>query len=127
MGSIGLRGDHLRVRGLHGHFPLTESCPASPSTSGYDVVNNVRSLALRFGSIKSFKAYLAVSDQQYATAGGHARALALRSELQSSGVSLMDVPYGKDAIGKTLLGTPALLLFPLTSFANEWHNVQSIC
>ncbi|KAJ3528907.1 hypothetical protein NMY22_g9217 [Coprinellus aureogranulatus] len=85
------------------HTRSTDSCPADPGSSGYSIVNNVRSLALRFGRIKSFKAYLSVSDHQLATPGGHPRALTLRSELQSSGVSITDVPHGKEAIGKMLI------------------------
>ncbi|KAF6764865.1 hypothetical protein DFP72DRAFT_799130 [Ephemerocybe angulata] len=77
------------------------SCPAPAETSGYAIANRLRTLALRLGAVRSFRAYLAVSSHSDATSNG--RALALRSELQSSGVSLIDSPGGKDVADKMLI------------------------
>ncbi|RXW24200.1 hypothetical protein EST38_g1685 [Candolleomyces aberdarensis] len=74
------------------------SCPAPTDASGYTVASRVRTLALRLGIVKSFKAYLSISD--YHTNG---RALTLRSELQSSGVSLTDAPGAKEIADKMLI------------------------
>ncbi|KAF4576811.1 hypothetical protein EYR36_000594 [Pleurotus pulmonarius] len=65
-----------------------ENCHGPSSVSGYDVVRNIRSVAHKFGSVKLFKAYLELSEQAMSP-----RLLNLRSELQSSGVSLTDCPH----------------------------------
>ena len=57
-------------------------------------------MALQYGVIKLFKAYLGVSPSHSSTPP----APGLRSELQSSGVSLTDVPGEKDVADKMLLG-----------------------
>ncbi|KAF4603881.1 hypothetical protein EYR40_001054 [Pleurotus pulmonarius] len=74
-----------------------ENCPASSNTSGYLLVNQIRELALMFGIIKIFKAYVECSEQL--------RAQILRSELQSSGVSLTDCPHmgKKDVADKMMI------------------------
>lgn len=75
-----------------------ENCPASSNTSGYLLVNQIRELALMYGIIKIFKAYVECSEQL--------RAQILRSELQSSGVSLTDCPHmgKKDVADKMMIG-----------------------
>ncbi|KAF9500405.1 DUF537-domain-containing protein [Pleurotus eryngii] len=65
-----------------------ENCHGPSATSGYDVVRNIRNVAHKFGSVKLFKAYLELSEQSMSP-----RLLTLRSELQSSGVSLTDCPH----------------------------------
>ncbi|KAJ2930094.1 hypothetical protein H1R20_g7015, partial [Candolleomyces eurysporus] len=77
------------------------SCPvpAGSQSTGYSIVRSIQTLALRLGIIKLFKAYLAVSPGYSSTVP----ALALRSELQSSGVSLTDVAGGKEVADKMLL------------------------
>ncbi|KDQ33545.1 hypothetical protein PLEOSDRAFT_1099504 [Pleurotus ostreatus PC15] len=65
-----------------------ENCHGPSSVSGYDVVGSIRSMAHKFGSVKLFKAYLELSEQAMSP-----RLLSLRSELQSSGVSLTDCPH----------------------------------
>ncbi|KDR73458.1 hypothetical protein GALMADRAFT_72264 [Galerina marginata CBS 339.88] len=74
-----------------------ENCPVPSNTSGYVVVDNIRSLVRPYGSVKSFKAYLDISEQI---------PLTLRSELQSSGVSLVDCPHNgrKDVADKMIIG-----------------------
>lgn len=88
-------------------FFITENCPAPTSTSGYAIVNNIRSVAQTFGSVKLFKAYLEVTEQVPVS-----RAVVLRSELQSSGVSLIDCPHNgrKDVADKMILGISTLSL-----------------
>ncbi|KAJ7738463.1 DUF537-domain-containing protein [Mycena maculata] len=64
-----------------------ENCHSSSQVSGYEVVNGIRNVAHRFGSVKHFKAYMEMPDPDTP------RSLGLRSELQSSGVSLTDCPH----------------------------------
>ncbi|KAJ7694155.1 NYN domain-containing protein [Mycena rosella] len=64
-----------------------ENCHASAQTSGYEVAAGIRKCAHRFGAVKHFKAYMETPDCDTA------RSLSLRSELQSSGVSLTDCPH----------------------------------
>ncbi|KAF5324718.1 hypothetical protein D9611_004321 [Ephemerocybe angulata] len=78
------------------------SCPAPDGLTGYTLVHNIRSLALRFGNISIFKAYLSVGDHYSLGKDATGNAL-LRSELQSSGVSLTDVPAPKDVADKMLI------------------------
>ena len=88
---------------------ITENCPVPTNTSGYAIVNNIRSIAQTFGSVKLFKAYSEVTDQVPVS-----RAVSLRSELQSSGVSLTDCPHNgrKDVADKMIIGV----------FASFQHN-----
>lgn len=82
-------------------FALPENCspPSSPNGLGYDIVNNIGRIARLFGSITTFRAYLDISAQSY-------KSVALRSELQSSGVSIIDCPHNgkKDVVDKMILG-----------------------
>ena len=74
-------------------------------------MNNIRSKAQTFGSVKSFKAYLEVTDSEQVPVS---RAVVLRSELQSSGVSLTDCPHNgrKDVADKMIIGV----------FSSSQHN-----
>ncbi|KAJ3514759.1 hypothetical protein NMY22_g14637 [Coprinellus aureogranulatus] len=78
------------------------SCPVPGEVTGYTVVQNIRSLALRFGNIKAFKAYLSIATQVMNDPFSGAP-LQLRSQIQSSGVSVTDVPGGKDVADKMLI------------------------
>ncbi|KAH7916025.1 NYN domain-containing protein [Hygrophoropsis aurantiaca] len=75
-----------------------ENCSPPSSLLGYDIVNNIRRMAHVFGSVNTFKAYLGLSDQSV-------KSTSLRSELQSSGVSLIDCPHNgrKDVADKMIL------------------------
>ncbi|KAJ7489913.1 NYN domain-containing protein [Mycena galericulata] len=64
-----------------------ENCHSSSQVSGYEVVSGIRNVAHRFGSVKYFKAYMEMPEPDTS------RSLSLRSELQSSGVSLTDCPH----------------------------------
>ncbi|KAF5387050.1 hypothetical protein D9615_001822 [Tricholomella constricta] len=77
-----------------------ENCHAASHFTGYEIVKKVRSVAHNFGTIKLFKAYLQLSDP-----ATFSKSLALRSELQSSGVSLTDCPHNgrKDVADKMML------------------------
>lgn len=74
-----------------------ENCRPGSNLTGYEVVENIRSMAQAFGSVKLFKAYLEVSQQISSS---------LRTELQASGVSLTDCPHNgrKDVADKMLIG-----------------------
>ncbi|KAF9246594.1 NYN domain-containing protein [Melanogaster broomeanus] len=78
-----------------------ENCspPSSSPGLGYDIVNNVRRMAHVFGSVTTFKAYFDISAQS-------PKSLTLRSELQSSGVSMIDCPHSgrKEVVDKMILG-----------------------
>ncbi|KAF8969794.1 limkain-b1-type NYN domain-containing protein, partial [Flammula alnicola] len=77
-----------------------ENCPAPTNASGYALVNNIRSVAQPYGSVKSLRAYLGITEHFPVL-----RALTLRSELQSSGVSLVDCPHNgrKDVADKMII------------------------
>jgi hypothetical protein len=68
--------------------------------AGHNVVNEMRAVAHRFGAIRTFKAYLDVSED------GSSRALQIRSELQAAGVSLIDCPHNgrKEVADKAIIG-----------------------
>ena len=76
---------------------VVESCYPAPTSSGYAVLNNIRRIGHQFGTITLLKAYLKLSEQM------SSRSSSLRSELQSSGVSLIDCPGGSLA-DKMMLG-----------------------
>ncbi|KAG6829980.1 hypothetical protein H0H87_009587 [Tephrocybe sp. NHM501043] len=71
-----------------------ENLPPRSGVPGYETVENIRSLAHAYGTIISFKAYVEVSST-----------LRLWSELQASGVSLIDCPHNgaKDVAVKMLI------------------------
>ncbi|KAJ3042214.1 hypothetical protein HDV00_007924 [Rhizophlyctis rosea] len=73
-----------------------ENCPPPTNVPGYVVVEHIRKVVHHFGSIMLFKAYLQISETTKKS---------LRSELQSSGVSLTDTPHNarKDAADKMIL------------------------
>ncbi|KAI0818827.1 NYN domain-containing protein [Irpex lacteus] len=75
-----------------------ENCALHNKAGGWEV-DNIRRIALKYGPIKIFKAYLEIS------ARASPESLALRSELQSCGVSLTDCPHNgrKDVADKMLL------------------------
>ncbi|GLB35323.1 putative NYN domain containing protein [Lyophyllum shimeji] len=77
-----------------------ENCPVASAFTGYEVVKKIRCVAHNFGTVKLFKAYLELSDP-----ATFSKSLALRSELQSSGVSLTDCPHNgrKDVADKMML------------------------
>ena len=81
-------------------------------------MDNIRSVAQTFGSIKLFKAYLEVSEHEPLS-----KALLLLSELQSSGVSLTDCPHNgrKDVADKMIIGTYVLnILYVFDNKVFQW-------
>ncbi|KAH9483748.1 hypothetical protein JR316_0003224 [Psilocybe cubensis] len=76
-----------------------ENCPVPSNTSGYAAVDCLRNLAEPYGSVRSLKAYLEVTEQT------PSKTLLMRSELQSSGVSLVDCPHNgrKDVADKMII------------------------
>ncbi|KZS95379.1 hypothetical protein SISNIDRAFT_464423 [Sistotremastrum niveocremeum HHB9708] len=63
-----------------------ENCRPALGSSGADIVRRVRDATERFGSISVFRAYSELSDVSV-------KAMNLRSELQRSGVALVDCPH----------------------------------
>ncbi|KAI9566503.1 limkain-b1-type NYN domain-containing protein, partial [Boletus coccyginus] len=77
-----------------------ENCgpPSNSCGLGHDIVNNISRIARLFGSVTTFRAYLDISAQSSKSVG-------LRSELQSSGLSMIDCPHNdkKDVVDKMIL------------------------
>ncbi|KAI3634070.1 hypothetical protein MIR68_007674 [Amoeboaphelidium protococcarum] len=84
-----------------------ENCPPPQGMPGYVVVDNLRQVIHHFGHIAQFKAYLEINDVKQSSAQQYSENYKrlLRSELQSSGVSLTDVPHNgqKDAVDKMMM------------------------
>ncbi|KAJ6623423.1 hypothetical protein B0H10DRAFT_1786581 [Mycena sp. CBHHK59/15] len=80
-----------------------ENCHAASNISGYETANGIRNVAHRFGSVKSFKAYMEMPETDTL------RSLSLRSELQSSGISLTDCPHNgrKNVADHMIIGSSA--------------------
>ncbi|KAM5539109.1 hypothetical protein V8D89_007332 [Ganoderma adspersum] len=76
-----------------------ENCALPALEPSYTIVNQIRGLAHQYGSVKSFKAYLECPEQL------SVKSMALRSELQSCGVSLIDCPHNgrKDVADKMIM------------------------
>ena len=99
---LGLRSVSTLISTAPAHqLSLPENCspPSSSSGLGYDIVNNISRIARPFGSVTTFRAYLDISAQS-------SKSVLLRSELQSSGVSIIDCPHNgkKDVVDKMILG-----------------------
>jgi len=90
--ALGLTNENVAV------FWDFENCPPPSGMPGYVVVENIRRAVHTFGCVTLFKAYLEITD----TTGNKKN---LRSELQSSGVSLTDCPHNgrKDAADKMMI------------------------
>ncbi|KAG0705181.1 NYN domain-containing protein, partial [Suillus ampliporus] len=75
-----------------------ENCSPPLNSQGHAIVNGIRRIAHVFGYVTSFKAYLDVSSQSPKSVG-------FRSDLQSSGVSMIDCPHNgkKDVVDKMIL------------------------
>ncbi|KAG6866075.1 hypothetical protein C0991_008827 [Blastosporella zonata] len=89
--------DLAQFKGLYAQAGVSKF---SSYYTGYEIVKKIRHVAHNFGSIKLFKAYLELSDP-----ATFSKSLALRSELQASGVSLTDCPHNgrKDVADKMML------------------------
>ncbi|KAI0831050.1 NYN domain-containing protein [Trametes gibbosa] len=78
---------------------LTKNCALPATEPSYMIVNKIRRLAHQYGSVKTFKAYVEYTEQT------SLKTMALRSELQSCGVSLIDCPHNgrKDVADKMMM------------------------
>ncbi|TBU32228.1 NYN domain-containing protein [Dichomitus squalens] len=76
-----------------------ENCALPALEPSYMIVNKIRRLAHQYGSVKTFKAYVEYPEHQTV------KSMALRSELQSCGVSLIDCPHNgrKDVADKMIM------------------------
>ncbi|KAI0362703.1 DUF537-domain-containing protein [Trametes cingulata] len=76
-----------------------ENCALPATEPSYTIINKIRRLAHQYGSVKTFKAYLEYPEQT------SPKSMALRSELQSCGVSLIDCPHNgrKDVADKMMM------------------------
>lgn len=105
--------------------PLENCSPPSNSCGlGYDIVNNIARIARLFGSITAFRAYLDISAQS-------PKSVVLRSELQSSGLSIIDCPHNgkKDVVDKMILGvyTPSDSFSPCSSWTLAPSGYACLC
>ncbi|KAG1756175.1 NYN domain-containing protein [Suillus occidentalis] len=68
-------------------------------TMGHAIVNGIRRVAHVFGYVTSFKAYFDMSSQS------STKSVGFRSDLQSSGVSIIDCPHNgrKEVVDKMIL------------------------
>ncbi|KAH8832533.1 hypothetical protein DL96DRAFT_1458139, partial [Flagelloscypha sp. PMI_526] len=78
-----------------------ENCAPSSQCSGVDIVQRLRDVLLVHGHIHQFRAYMSISETVASS-----RTIAFRSELQLSGVSLIDVPHigRKNVVDLTVIG-----------------------
>ncbi|KAG5639599.1 hypothetical protein H0H81_010801 [Sphagnurus paluster] len=95
-----------------------ENCHAAVTFTGYEIVKKIRSVVHHFGTVKLFKAYLELSDP-----ATFAKSLTIRSELQSSGVSLTDCPHNgrKDVADKMMLGATLLQTIAKNMSSHDNH------
>jgi hypothetical protein len=77
-----------------------QNCHPQTNSSGFDIVASIREYLQKIGVIDFIKAYSQVQDSP----------LNLRSELQCSGVTLVDCPHNgrKDVVDKMLIGMLSL-------------------
>ena len=119
MGAVGIFWDY-------GAFPesfsasslvldalFSENCQYTAGRSGFDIAKNIEEQARGHGLVRTFNAYLDV--QQGATPA------TLRSELQSSGVTLVDCPHNGQKNVVDLM-----LLSALCAFAPLSHVLTMI-
>ncbi|KAJ8582323.1 hypothetical protein M405DRAFT_830836, partial [Rhizopogon salebrosus TDB-379] len=92
-----------------------ENCSPPVSSRAFTIVNSIRRIAHIFGSVTTFKAYLDMSEQS------SENAVAFRSELQSSGVSMIDCPHDgrKDVVDK-------MILADMLVFAIDHHSPATV-
>ncbi|KAF9072447.1 limkain-b1-type NYN domain-containing protein, partial [Rhodocollybia butyracea] len=83
--------------------------------SGYEIVKQIREVAQEFGSIKLLKAYTQLTEQALLSS----RSFVLRSELQSSGVSITDCPQNgfKNVADQMIIVD--MLTFAMDNLANS--------
>lgn len=86
-----------------------ESCCSASKLPGHILANNIRQVAYDYGSVNTFKAYFGLSESS-------AKSLALRSELQCSGVSLIDCPNYDKKDGKSNISFLVCTIVPYTPF-----------
>ncbi|OAX32064.1 hypothetical protein K503DRAFT_870350 [Rhizopogon vinicolor AM-OR11-026] len=89
-----------------------ENCSPPLSSQGYAIVNGIRRIANVFGPVTTFKTYLDISVQPQSS-----KSINFRSELQSSGVSVVDCPHNgkKDVVDK-------MILVDMLAFALDHHD-----
>ncbi|KAG2147326.1 NYN domain-containing protein [Suillus cothurnatus] len=76
-----------------------ENCSPPLNSQGHAIVNGLRRIAHVFGYVTSFKAYFDMSSQS------SPKSVGFRSDLQSSGVSIIDCPHNgkKEVVDKMIL------------------------
>ncbi|KAG2112856.1 NYN domain-containing protein [Suillus clintonianus] len=76
-----------------------ENCSPPLNSQGHAIVNGIRRIAHVFGNVTSFKTYFDMSSQS------SPKSVGFRSDLQSSGVSIIDCPHNgkKEVVDKMIL------------------------
>ncbi|TRM61729.1 NYN domain-containing protein [Schizophyllum amplum] len=105
-----------------------ENCQYTSGCSGFDIAQSVERVALAYGPIRSYNAYLDIQQCAIPTS--------LRSELQSTGVTLVDCPHNgqKDVVDHMLqtdmmafaLDHPAPATIVLISGDRDFAYVASV-
>lgn len=82
-----------------GLFWDIENAGVPTGMTGYAVVEHIRTLALKYGSLKNAKVYL---DVVLETARSETYSLSMRSAIQQSGFTVVDCPhdFAKDVADK---------------------------
>jgi len=90
-----------------------ENCSPSQYSNGFEIVSSIRKIAAKHGPIKQFRAYK--------DADLHPNSGALRADLQSSGVSMIDCPHNnmKDVVDK-------MLIVDVMAFSREYPTATII-
>ncbi|KAI0687181.1 limkain-b1-type NYN domain-containing protein, partial [Cytidiella melzeri] len=76
-----------------------ENCEVPATVDGFAIANGIRRIAHEYGSVKTFRAYSAMSEASSLRTAG------IRSDLQACGVSVIDCPHNgrKDTADKMML------------------------
>lgn len=95
---------------------MTENCRVPSEANGFSIANGIRRIANEYGGVKTFRAYWPLV---------HPMALkhfATRSDLQESGVSVIDCPHNgrKDTADRMMLGKSLSIL--TTERANVFNS-----
>ena len=90
----------------------SQNCHPPSNVPGFDVVASIREGLQPFGKITCLKAYVSIMDVI-------PKSFNLRSELQSSGVTLVDCPHNgqKDVVDKMLIGK---------TFSPQMHSLKNV-
>ena len=78
---------------------MIENCHPNSGLNGCNIAGNIRNIALQFGTVTTFKAYIDMSLEG-------SKAIRLQTQLQASGVSMIHCPHAsmKEVVDRALTG-----------------------